>query len=219
MKITKNKRIYAATGSIDEMLNQFNKRIDELSASDITSSTDTDDDKDYIAALKNKISDKFKSKISSCEYDYDDENYYFTVTSGTDVYEYTVPKDDLIGDEEKDAEYICSSIEEDINEDKKKSQTVKSSQYSDDTEYDPEDYEGGYTEWKKLKSKPVKDPDGNVTDYNMWYNEFEDIYVFTLGDPNVYYPENSDTDWECEDYDEAIEWFNGYNGSEDEDYE
>jgi len=138
MKITKNKRIYAATGSIDEMLNQFNKRIDELSASDITSSTDTDDDKDYIAALKNKISDKFKSKISSCEYDYDDENYYFTVTSGTDVYEYTVPKDDLIGDEEKDAEYICSSIEEDINEDEKKSQTVKSSQYSDDTEYDPE---------------------------------------------------------------------------------
>lgn len=87
----------------------------------------------------------------------------------------------------------------------------------DGTEYDPEDYEGGYTEWEMIDTKQVKDSDGFWTDYTMWYNEFTDTYCFTFGDKDIYYPENADWDWECENEDEAWEWFNDYNGFEDED--
>lgn len=85
----------------------------------------------------------------------------------------------------------------------------------DGTEYDPEDYEGGYTEWTKVASKPVRDYDGFITEYTMWYNEFEDKYVFVFGDSDIYYPENADWDWECESNEEATEWYNDYEGFED----
>lgn len=97
------------------------------------------------------------------------------------------------------------------------SSKVTSAQYPDGTEYDPEDYEGGYTEWEKIVSKPVRDSDGFMTEYTMWFNNFDGRYVFTFGDSDIYYPENSDFDWECEDYDEAVEWWNDYNGFEDDD--
>ena len=87
----------------------------------------------------------------------------------------------------------------------------------DGTEYDPEDYADGYTEWEMVDTKQVKDSDGFWTDYTMWYNQFEDMYCFTFGDKDIYYPENADWDWECENEDEAWEWFNDYNGFEDED--
>jgi len=83
-------------------------------------------------------------------------------------------------------------------------------------EFNPEEYEGGYTEWELVKQKSVKDTDGFYTDYNMWYNEFEDKYVFTFGDSDIYYPENSDADWECENREEAEEWFNSYESPDDE---
>lgn len=84
-------------------------------------------------------------------------------------------------------------------------------------EFDPEDYEGGYSEWEMMMSKPVLDSDGFYTDYTMWYSPYEDKYVFTFGDKDIYYPENSDWDWECEDRDEAAEWFDNYVGPGEED--
>lgn len=86
---------------------------------------------------------------------------------------------------------------------------------SDD--WEPEDYEGGYTEWEEVASKQVKDSDGFWTDYTMWYNEFEDRYAFTFGDKDIYYPENAPLDWECETYEEAKEWFDDYKGFDDDD--
>lgn len=73
----------------------------------------------------------------------------------------------------------------------------------------PEDFAGGYTEWNLLSSKPVKEDSGFTVTLNMWYNEFNDMYVFTEGDPVIYYPENTEEYyWECEDEDEAYEWWN-----------
>lgn len=86
-------------------------------------------------------------------------------------------------------------------------------------EWDPEDHADGYTEWEEVKSKPVLDYDGFYTDYTMWYNEFEDKYVFTFGDKDIYYPENADWDWECENRSEADEWFDDYVGPGEEDTE
>lgn len=84
-------------------------------------------------------------------------------------------------------------------------------------EWDSEDYADGYTEWEEVKSKPVLDYDGFYTDYTMWYNQFEDKYVFTFGDKDIYYPENADWDWECENRSEADEWFDDYVGPGEED--
>lgn len=84
-------------------------------------------------------------------------------------------------------------------------------------EWDPEDHADGYTEWEEVKSKPVLDYDGFYTDYTMWYNQFEDKYVFTFGDKDIYYPENADWDWECENRSEADEWFDDYVGPGEED--
>lgn len=84
-------------------------------------------------------------------------------------------------------------------------------------EWDPEDHAGGYTEWEEVKSKPVLDYDGFYTDYTMWYNQFEDKYVFTFGDKDIYCPENADWDWECENRSEADEWFDDYVGPGEED--
>lgn len=87
----------------------------------------------------------------------------------------------------------------------------------DGSEYDPADFDGGYTEWVELDHKMVKDSDGFETDYTLWYNEYTDKYVCIFGDRDVYYPENSEWDIECENEDEAREWFDSYTGFDDED--
>ena len=84
------------------------------------------------------------------------------------------------------------------------------------SEYDPSDYEGGYTEWDLVDTKYVRDFDGFMTDYTLWYNQFEDVYICVFGDRDIYYPENSDWDAEFESYEEAREWFDDYVGADDE---
>ena len=71
-------------------------------------------------------------------------------------------------------------------------------------------------EWDLIDVKPVKDWDGFYTDYAMWYSESQDKYIFIFGDSDVYTPENSDWDWECDSEDEANEWFNNYEGFDDD---
>lgn len=82
----------------------------------------------------------------------------------------------------------------------------------DGSYYDPEDYEGGYTEWDLIEKKDVMDSDGFWTEYTLWHNEFNDQWVCIFGDSDIYYPENSDYDAEFEDEDEAREWFDSYEG-------
>lgn len=86
----------------------------------------------------------------------------------------------------------------------------------DGSYYDPEDYEGGYTEWNLVEKKDVVDSDGFWTEYTLWYNEFNDQWVCIFGDSDIYYPENSYYDAEFEDEGEAREWFDSYNGFADD---
>lgn len=78
--------------------------------------------------------------------------------------------------------------------------------------------------WAFVKSKSVKDFDGFYTDYSMWIEKENgvatDHYVFIFGDSDVYNPNNSDFDWECDSKEEAEEWFDNYSGfEEDDEYE
>lgn len=69
----------------------------------------------------------------------------------------------------------------------------------------------------KIDSKRVKDSDGFYTDYTMYYNPDEDNFFFIFGDEDVYGPDPDYADWTCDTDDEAIEWYDNYNGFEDED--
>lgn len=76
-------------------------------------------------------------------------------------------------------------------------------------DWDPEDYAGGYTEWDLIDSKRTAGGES----YNLWYNEFNDKWVCTSGDSDIYYPENApEYDAEFEDEGEAREWFEDCTG-------
>lgn len=72
------------------------------------------------------------------------------------------------------------------------------------------------TPYYKVASKSVMDSDGFWTEYTMYYNEDEDNYFFIFGDSDLYGPDPDYADWECDTNDEAVEWYNNYNGFEDE---
>lgn len=72
------------------------------------------------------------------------------------------------------------------------------------------------SDWEELKRKSVMDSDGFWTDYTLYVNGDQDHYICIFGDKDYYTPENADPDFECETYEEAIEWFEDYNGFEDE---
>lgn len=70
--------------------------------------------------------------------------------------------------------------------------------------------------YRKIISKQVMDSDGFYTDYTMYYNPDEDNYFFIFGDEDVYGPDPDYADWTCETNEEATEWYNNYNGFEDD---
>lgn len=72
------------------------------------------------------------------------------------------------------------------------------------------------TPYYKVASKSVMDSDGFWTEYTMYYNEDEENYFFIFGDSDLYGPDPDYADWECDTNDEAVEWYNNYNGFEDE---
>ena len=69
-------------------------------------------------------------------------------------------------------------------------------------------------EWAEEDAKDVMDADGFWTEYT-WYSQ-GDKHIFIFGDRGVYTPYNADYDHECDSYDEAQEWFDGYRGFEEE---
>lgn len=88
---------------------------------------------------------------------------------------------------------------------------IDSKAIEEDIDWDPEDYAGGYTEWDLIDSKKVPNRGRKKTEYNLWYNEFEDRWVCTVGDSNIYYPENvAEYEAEFEDEEEARKWFEDY---------
>lgn len=52
----------------------------------------------------------------------------------------------------------------------------------------------------------------------MYYDHYEGRYIFVLGDKDVYNPMNTYSDWTCDTQEEAYEWFDSYNGFEDDEY-
>lgn len=75
------------------------------------------------------------------------------------------------------------------------------------------------SDWKLVNHKRVLDADGFYTDY-AWYVDKNDDnrHVFVFGDMDMYSPEDGWLDWEADSYDTAKEWFDNYNGyDEDED--
>ena len=77
-----------------------------------------------------------------------------------------------------------------------------------------------------LETKSVYDYDGFTTDYSLYGVRMDDsddfhYYVCVFGDRDMYDPNEGsvDFDFETEDYDEAIEWFENYTGYEYEDDE
>ena len=96
----------------------------------------------------------------------------------------------------------------------------------------------------EVDSKQVKDSDGFWDDYTMYeeyvipYDEWLDFlknykkgdfykdewfnrYVFVFGDKELYDPSDGydEFDWECESEKEAYEWFDNYNGFDDDENE
>lgn len=84
---------------------------------------------------------------------------------------------------------------------------------SDDFAYDWE-INGTF---EKIASKQVPDSDGFYTDYTMYRNVETSEYVFVFGDNDYYSPEDGNYDYECDSEEEAWEWYNSYNGFDDED--
>lgn len=70
------------------------------------------------------------------------------------------------------------------------------------------------SEWEEVKSKQVPDSDGFLTDYT-WYTN-GDIHIFMFGDKDIYTPDRDYADWECDTTAQAQEWFDSYNGFEEE---
>jgi hypothetical protein len=87
------------------------------------------------------------------------------------------------------------------------------SYYYDDELFNDNLENSPYTE---ISSKSVPDFDGFMTDYTMYMNINTGEYVFILGDKDIYTPEDGDFDWECETEEEAREWFDSYNGYDDD---
>ena len=71
--------------------------------------------------------------------------------------------------------------------------------------------------WTEVASKNVLDSDGFVTDYT-WYTNGEK-HIFMFGDSDVYTPDEDYADWVCETEESAKEWFDNYNGFEEDMFE
>ena len=57
-----------------------------------------------------------------------------------------------------------------------------------------------------------------LIDYVWWKDIINHTYIFTLGNLSDCNPYTVFPDWECETLTEAEEWFNSYEGEDDEDY-
>ena len=73
--------------------------------------------------------------------------------------------------------------------------------------------------YKYVKSKEVYDSDGWRTEYTMYQDNYDnDHFVFVFGDSDLYDPNDGyeEFDYECDSRREADEWFDNYEGFEDE---
>lgn len=81
-----------------------------------------------------------------------------------------------------------------------------------------QEYNANSSVWETVETKQVLDSDGFWTEYT-WYKDNNGHHVMIFGDTDLYTPENSSADAEFENEEEAKEWFDNYEGFEDEDEE
>ena len=70
--------------------------------------------------------------------------------------------------------------------------------------------------YKLVAAKTVTDEDGFNTDYTWYKRESDGMNVFVFGDTDLYFPQDEYFDWEEEDDEVAKEWFDNYEGFEEE---
>ena len=85
-----------------------------------------------------------------------------------------------------------------------------------DAATDIEAYTDPDSEWEIVERKQVMDSDGFYTDYTLYHNILTDKYACMFGDTDLYSPEDGYFDWEGDTEEEAYEWFESYNGFEDD---
>lgn len=68
-------------------------------------------------------------------------------------------------------------------------------------------------EWEFIKGKMVKDSDGFLTSYDWYRNTDSGLNIFMFGEEEA---DPDYADWETESDSEAEDWFNSYNGFNDE---
>lgn len=84
----------------------------------------------------------------------------------------------------------------------------------DDLEDDADKLNEDYDEdrYEKIKSKSVYDYDGFTTDYTLYFDHEDNNYFTVFGDNDLYGPED-EHDWDFgPNEDEALEWFEDYEG-------
>lgn len=77
----------------------------------------------------------------------------------------------------------------------------------------------GESDYEQLAHKMVMDSDGFMTDYTLYSAENENggaFYVCIFGDNEMYTPDEDEPDFITEDRREAFEWFDSYNGFDDD---
>lgn len=70
------------------------------------------------------------------------------------------------------------------------------------------------SEWRELETKQITDSDGFLTDYTLYTNGV--TYICMYGDKDVYSPDIDEADYESDSEDEAYEWFNDYDGFDED---
>ena len=71
------------------------------------------------------------------------------------------------------------------------------------------------SEWIKLNRKYVLDSDGLYTDYTLYTNGHE--YICMFGDEDIYGPDPGYADFSTDSEEEALEWFDSYEGMDETD--
>ena len=71
-------------------------------------------------------------------------------------------------------------------------------------------------EWEEVNHKMVQDSDGFMTDYTLYRNEGTGQYICVFGDKELYEPSLENADHVTDNENEVIEWFDSYNGFEEE---
>ena len=79
-----------------------------------------------------------------------------------------------------------------------------------------EHHNNGDEHYEEIATKEIRDSDGFLTEYTMYHDLWKDKYLFMFGDRDMTDPEEDYADYECDTREEADEWFESFNGFEDD---